>query len=239
MRSFAGCYADRFTSLELYAPGPFLRELSQQVGSFSPRLDRDLADLRVWDGGEPESAPPLEQGTRRAALLHGGGHLTPVQLLEAHPEASVLLYAGTLLSATSVWAAALPVGRLYAIGGRTYTREQRDVLRDQQRLLPLAEVSPRLATRSALSESGDSPLFVVVDLAVLEPSLLGSQHPLASGGATLGGLREALEAIPGERVVGFEIGGLPAPIEENLLAALTAAELLRDNILTWWGTPGA
>lgn len=239
MRSFAGCRSERSSSLELYAPGPLLRELSQQGGSFSPRLDRDLADLDIWDGGEIESAAPLDPPTRRAALLHGGGQLTPEQLLAAHPAASVLLYAGTLLAASSVWASSLPSGRLYAIGGRSYTREQRDLVRGRHRLLPLAEVSPPVATLSALSECGeDDPLFVLVDMAVLNAAQLGSTRPLAPGGATFEELRQALETIPGRRVVGFEICGLPAPIEENLLAALTGAELLRDNILTWWGPPG-
>lgn len=239
MRSFAGCRTERSSLLELYAPGPQLRELSQQLGSFSPRLDRDLADLEVWDGGEPESGAPLAADSRRAALLHSGGQLTPAQLLQAHPEAHVLLYAGALLSATTVWAPALPCGRLFAIGGRTYSREQRDTLRNSQRLLPLAEVDLRTATLSALQESGDAPLFVVIDLAVVAASELASTRPLAPGGAALAALRQALESLPGQRVVGFEICGLPAPIEENLLAALTGAELLRDNILTWWGTPGA
>jgi arginase family enzyme len=145
-----------------------------------------------------------------------------------------LLISGTLRSASEIWDPGLPAGRLFSIGGRTYSRAQRDQLRGRQRLLPLFETDLVVAARTAVLESGQAPIWVVIELDVLAAGWEPGELPPAPGGASLEALREAIGAVPGQRVVGFEVVGFPAQGQGNSLLALTGTELLRDNILTWW-----
>ena len=108
-------------------------------------------------------------------------------------------------------------------------------MRTHQRLLPFHEVSLKTAACSAVEESEHHPLWVSIHLDVLAAQLVPSVVPVAAGGATWGELREAMEAMPGDRVVGFDVVGYPAGQQRFGKTALTAAELLRDNILAWWG----
>jgi hypothetical protein len=231
---FVGCDGGAEAGIELFAPGIESRRLLERLGSFSPRLNRDLRVVNPRDGGEPSQAGPLRCGVRRAALIEGHGQLLPGQLRAVYPEVCVLIFAATLVTAAETWGEGLEAGRVFALGGRSYTAAQRDLLRAGQRLLPLADVDLLVAARTASLESGDAPLWLIVDLQVLAPHLVPEGQPLAPGGATLEALRSALAAVPGQRVVGFEVTGFPHLAGRNSLTALTGAELLRDNILTWW-----
>jgi hypothetical protein len=232
--TFVGCDGGAEASVEVFAPGIESRRLLERLGSFSPRLNRDLGVVNPRDGGEPSQAGPLRGGVRRSTLVEGQGQLLPRQLRAAYPDACVLIVAATLVAAAETWGEGLDAGRVFAIGARSYTAAQRDLLRGRQRLLPLAEVDLLVAARTASLESGYAPLWLVVDLQVLAPHLVPEGLPPAPGGATLEALRSALEAVPGKRVVGFEVTGFPHLEGRNSLTALTGAELLRDNILTWW-----
>lgn len=223
---FVGCRRESDSSILLLAPLDRARELSLELGSFSPRLDRDLVDLCPRDGGEPERALDWEVGTRLAALSESGV-VGPVLLRRMAPAAQVLLFESTLDQAVDQWAQQWNPGAVVSIAARRYTRAQRDLMRSSQRLLPLHEVDMEVAALTAVDESGDSPLWIRLSLDLLDATV-------APGAVGLETLRKALSAIPGERIVGFEIVGFPAPEERNPVLALTGVELLRDNILSWW-----
>lgn len=218
------------------APGEAIREASRHLTSFSPRLDRDLAHLDVVDLGAPDGDRAWFSETRRGLVASGTQPGLPGRLHSAHPDLTVLVFSAAVAQVLR-WGASLGRGRAYALGSRVYDRPTRDEVRNTQRLLPLDELCLETAARTAVEESGNAPLWISLDLDVLEPHLVPGVPIPAPGGCSLPTLRSALRAIPGERVIGFEIGGYP-PVEEraNFLTALTAAELLRDNILVWWGT---
>lgn len=223
---FAGCRRQSDSSVLLLAPGHQARELSLKLGSFSPRLDRDLAELAPRDGGLPEEALDWKVGTR-LAVLSESGVIGPELLRRIAPTAQVLLFEGTLDQAADGWGRQLAPGRVVSIAARRYSREQRDVMRSRQRLLPLHEVDMEVAALTAVDEAGDAPLWLRLSLDLLDATV-------APGAVSLETLRTALSFIPGERVVGFEVVGFPAPEERNPALALTGVELLRDNILSWF-----
>ena len=237
--SFAGCTGEPSSAIEVFPWGSGVRKASEVVGSFSPRLDLDLADLAPYDAGGPEQAPALRPGVRRALIT--GTDRSSFEKLSQHPDICVLVFSDTLKSCCEWWWK-LGQGRVYALGGRAYSRSERDAVRDTQRLLPLAEVDLVVAARTAALESGAVPLWVSVNLDVLQPQAVprGEYNYFnPPGGVDLDTLRTALAALPGERILGFEVTGVQLDDEgwvspANFLSALTAAELLRDNILTWW-----
>ncbi len=222
---FAGCQRESDSSVLLLTPKE-ARELSLKLGSFSPRLDRDLDDVGARDGGEPEGVLDWRGGTR-VAVFSEIGVVEPELLQRVAPTAQVLLLEGTLDSAADLWGRQCASGRVVSIGARCYTREQRDFMRLRQRLLPLYEVDLVVATLTAVDEAGDAPLWIRFSLDLLDETA-------APGAVSFEMVRNAVSAIPGERVVGFEIVGFPAPDKRNLALALTGVELLRDNILSWW-----
>jgi arginase family enzyme len=244
---FAGCQPpgaggrESGLIIELTAPGPEVRQASHRLGSFSPRLDRELAELAPLDVGEPRAdlgAPPLGSAVRRAMLRETAPPFAVEALPGSQTSLRVLALGGTLQEACH-WGELLGPGRVYALGGRAYDRASRDFLRSTQRLLPWHEIDLKTAVLSAVKESGADPLWVSLGLDLLAPHLVPGVAAVAPGGATLEALQAALETIPGERVIGFAVTGYPDSANRNEFTALTAAELLRDNILTWWGTPGA
>lgn len=234
--NFAGCRIGDTALVELMATGPEVREASHRLGTFSPSLDRDLADLLVTDAGDPDLGRPFSADLRRAVLIDRREVSWPGQA-SAFPSMRALVVAGDLCLAES-WSQALGPGQVWAVGARAYSRQQRDQIRSSQRLLPLHEVELTVALRTAVLESEEEPLWVVVDLNVLHAHLVPGVTCPTPEGASLSTLKQALAAVPGERVVGFELVGYPGFGGRNNFTALTAAELLRDNILTWWGPQG-
>lgn len=215
--------------IEVSLPDLPARQAWDQLGSWSARLDRELGELTVVEQQHHAVSPAV----RQAFLCAQPCDVSP--LLSIYPELRALCWGGSLAGALG-HASTLGKGRVYALGGRAYSFQQRDALRAEQRLLPLHEVALEVAARSAVEESGHSPLWISLGLDVLAPFLLPELAAPAAGGASLETLRASLEAVPGERVVGFEVTGY-RPIEKRIpVTALTAAELLRDNILVWWGT---
>ena len=224
--AFVGCRTSSDSRVRLYAPGHQARELSYRLGSFSPRLDRDLAELGPCDGGVPGEALPLDT-TFRSGLLSEHQVVGPQELQSEFPDVAVLFYESSLQQLCEVWDPSFAPGTLFSIAARVYSKAQRDQVRMRQRLLPLHEVEPKVATLTAVEETGERPLWIRLSLALLDPEVTPS--PVAAER-----LQAALSVLPGERVVGFEIADFPSQQERNLALALTGVELLRDNILSWW-----
>ena len=230
---FSGCRkGPSGADICLLGPGEELREASHQLGSFSVRCDRDLAEIAVFDAGEPSEKAALEAPGRLAVVSTEA--LEPTRVLNRYPDLQVLCLAGGLEQALR-YGKALGRGKVAGIGARAYSKEQRDTMREHQRLLPLYEVGLDVAIPSALVETEQAPLWLSINLDILAPHLVPGVTPIAPGGASFESLRIALDTVPGERLVGFEITGYPVPENRNRFTALTAAELMRDNILVWWG----
>ena len=228
---FAGCAEAGRGRVALIAPGEEIRRASDRIGSYSLRLDRDLSSYAVFDDGEPDGNRELTPESRWA-LLDDSNDIR-LRFGSVPQTGRVIVFSGSS-SLAAAWGSILGKGRVYAVGSRTGSPTLSKLLRDEQRFLPLTEVDPTVAVRSAVDESDSAPLWLCVHLGVLAPHLVPGVMPVAPGGMGLDGLRAALDAIPGHRVIGFEILGYPEPGHRNELIALTAAELLRDNILTWW-----
>ena len=128
----------------------------------------------------------------------------------------------------------LGTGRFFQVGGRAYSKNERDWMRRHQRLLPCFEVDIEVAVRTAMAEIGDRPIYVSLDLDVLDPSFAPEVSRLEGFGVSYSELRAALDVLGEARVVGFDLAGLPRAGGVNSQTLHLAAEVLRDNILAWW-----
>ena len=226
---------------DILDPGPSLvRESSHRLGSYCPRMDADLADHDVFDAGDRHQGGPWPEGfwrseTRRAVLVgrQDPGDDLLKQLVEVYPDLRCLMLSARLDKALR-WGAILGKGRICHLGGRQYPRPQCEEMRRTQRLIPANDLDLETAVRSVQHETAPTPLLVSLHLDVLQPNLVPEVEGVGLFGTDHAGLRRAMDAVDGGRVVAFEV---VAPLLEkstNSLTALTAAQYLRDNILTWW-----
>ena len=93
-----------------------------------------------------------------------------------------------------------------------------------------AEVTNAFA--SALrAEMNGVPVFVSVDMDVLDPSILPGTGNPEPGGPTYRELREALLGLAGARIVGIDFVEVAPVLDSSGLSPIVAAELARDVIL--------
>ncbi len=241
-----------------------LRVLSDSIETYSPALDRDLEDLAICDLGDCElgEGRPRERLDRAreeirgfwrpglVPVMLGGDHTATLPVIEALapalPELRVLqldahpdlreeflgerhCYASALARVMEV----VPPERVYQVGMRTGDRSE--FRRRAPHLYPAHAIPPVEAVRSLLPELGRHPLYVTLDIDVLDPSEApgtGSPEPC---GMTAGELLQVIRLLDGCQVIGTDLVEVAQAWDPSGRTAITAAWLLREAILTWWG----
>src|SRR3989475_9507294 len=173
---------------------------SESIETYSPALTRDLEDLPIADIGDcelPSGAPPREQldvareqiaAWWRPGLIPfmlGGDHTATVPVIEvlapafrdlrilhldAHPDLREE-FLGERYNYASALARVMDVvspERVYQVGIRTGAREE--YRRKVPHLYPAHAIHPVEAVRSLLPELSRHPLYVTMDVDVLDPS---------------------------------------------------------------------
>ena len=195
---------------------------SQSLGSFAPRLDRDLQDLNL-------GFPSFEG----SGLIYFGHQRSLAA--QRFPEHALVSVAGHLDLET---ARSLGPGRVWFLGGRRYSREQRDEARRGQRLLPLGEVNLKVAAQTAAAEVGEQPAFLSIHLNVLRaetvPGVMAN-WPQGEGEVELW---TALEGFRPPRLAGIEVIGLVSEWDVRGRTAMVAAQLVRDLTLLHYTEEG-
>jgi agmatinase len=241
-----------------------IRRASDLIETYAPRLEGDLAELALADGGDvpvPDLPPPaalqavaaeLRQAlapTQRWVLL-GGDHTTTAAVvevaLEHHPDLRVVqfdahpdLRAGYLGEAWNYASAMTRVldrlgpDRLYQIGLRTGDREEWIPPRGT-RVFPGWAGPAREAAAAIADELAGHPLYVTIDIDVLDPSIAPGTGAPEPGGITVPDLLAALGHLGRARVVGFDVVEVSPRWDPSGRTAITAAVIVRDAILTWW-----
>jgi agmatinase len=241
-----------------------IRRASDLIETYAPRLDADLADLTLADAGDvpvPDLTPrealqtvasELRQAltpTQRWALL-GGDHTTTAAVVEvalahypdlrvvqfdAHPDlrTEYLGEAWNYASAMTRVLDHLGPDRLYQIGLRTGDREEWVPPRGT-RLFPAWSGSAAEAAASIAEELASHPLYVTIDIDVLDPSIAPGTGAPEPGGITVTDLLTALRHLAVARVIGFDLVEVSPRWDPSGRTAITAAAIVRDAILTWW-----
>ena len=237
-----------------------IRWASQSIEMYSPILRRDLEMLPFADRGDLDVSgltPEAMVETVRAAVaaagdslpvLIGGEHtlaLAGVQALaDRHADLAVLqldahtdlrdAYEGRRVSQATVMrriAEVIPPDRIIALGVRAGTREE----------FAIAERYHACSSRLAIMPDAwtwlqDRPVYVTVDIDVVDPSdAPGTGNPEPEGiGA--GDLLAFVRRLRDLRVVGLDLVEVSPPYDPSGRTAILAATIIREALLAICGT---
>ncbi|MGH7266248.1 MAG: arginase family protein, partial [Candidatus Rokuibacteriota bacterium] len=87
----------------------------------------------------------------------------------------------------------------------------------------------------AAAELAGHPLYVTIDIDVLDPSIAPGTGAPEPGGITVPDLLAALRELGAAQVVGFDLVEVSPVWDPSGRTAIIAATIVREAILTWWG----
>lgn len=234
-----------------------IREASDSIESYSPRTGLDLIDLDVADAGDLDFtgmdaeramtriAEATEARARTGALVVtiGGDHSVSIGtsrgLRCVYPDLVHIVYDahmdlresydGSELSHACGTRHMAHAGPVCVLGVRSGCREE---YADAPKLLSAftESVSLPYEVRALMR---DRPVFISVDMDVLDPSILPGTGNPEPGGPTYRELRESLLELAGGRIVGLDVVEVAPPIDSSGLSPIVAAEIIRDCMVAF------
>lgn len=238
-----------------------IRSVSEGLEEFSPYLNLDLADCPFYDGGDlllpfgnlKECFDRIEQITRQLMLdkklpvFLGGEHLIsfPVikSIFEYYPDLAVLHfdahadlrdeYLGETYShATVIRRVCELIGpdSVYQYGIRSGTKDEFAYGKSFTHFYPF-QVLPGL--ESSLPSLQGRPLYVTVDIDVVDPSYAPGTGTPEPGGIMPQELFRAFELLQGFNVVGCDFVELAPVYDRSGITSLLAAKLVREGLLAF------
>lgn len=245
--------------------GPLdLRLASDSIETYSPALGRDLEDLPMTDLGDCELPPGPPRAQLDAAreevgrfwhpglrpIMLGGDHtatlpvievLTPaipdlrVLHLDAHPDtrAEFLGERFNYASAMARVMEVVPPERVFQVGMRTGSREEFELRHPN--FFPATSYAPADAVRMILPELRRHPVYVTIDIDVLDPSEAPGTGSPEPGGLRVPELVEIIRLLEGVEVVGTDLVEVAHAHDPSGRTGIAGSWILREAILTWWG----
>ena len=242
-----------------------LRLASDSIETYSPVLRRDLEDLPLCDLGDcelPDGAPPREQldaaradiasWWRRGLIpfMLGGDHTATVPVIEAllpsFPDLRVLQldahpdtreeFLGERYNYASAMARVMdvvPAERVYQVGMRTGSQEEYE--RRRPNFYPVLTGHPREVVRRLLPELRGHPLYVTIDVDVLDPSEAPGTGSPEPGGLRVPELIEIVRMLGECRTIGGDLVEVAHAWDPTGRTGIAAAWVIREAMLTWWG----
>lgn len=236
-----------------------MRGESWGLETYSPYLHADLESFRLHDGGDLElpfgnTGRVLELieervrgivGDGKIPLMLGGEHLATYPavkaVLERHPDLCVIHfdahadlredYLGERLSHATVmrrvWEL-LGDGRIFQHGIRSGLQSEFAWAGAGHTLLRPFSLDCLTADLQAV---GDRPVYVSVDLDVLDPSVFPGTGTPEPGGVSFKELLEALKLLRGLRVVGADVMEFSPPYDPSGISAAAACKTVRELVL--------
>ncbi len=241
-----------------------LRIASDSVETYSPVLDRDLDDLAIADLGDCElgRGSPREQLARAReeirrfwrpglqTVMLGGDHTATLPVIEvlapAIPELRLLQldahpdlreeFLGERYNYASAMARVMDVvapERVFQVGMRTGAREE--YRRKAPNLYAAHRIHPVEAVRTLLPMLRRYPLYVTIDVDVLDPSEAPGTSAPEPCGITAAELVEIVRLLEPCQVVGTDLVEVAPAFDPSGRTGITASWVLREAILTWFG----
>ncbi|WP_044749314.1 agmatinase [Bacillus alveayuensis] len=241
-----------------------IREVSIGLEEYSPYLDRELEEVKYFDAGDiplpfgnaQRSLDMIEDfvdkilAADKFPLGLGGEHLVSWPVIKAmykkYPDLAIIhmdahtdlreQYEGEPLShSTPIRKAAELIGptNVYSFGIRSGMKEEFEWAKENgmyiakfEVLEPLKEVLPKLAGR---------PVYVTIDIDVLDPAHAPGTGTVDAGGITSKELLAAIHEIAKSdvKVVGADLVEVAPVYDHSEQTANTASKLVREMILGW------
>lgn len=232
-----------------------MRSESWGLETYSPYLDLDLEDYRVADGGDLDLPPgdvalSIEAIAQHAGALLAGG-IVPIMLggehsltlgqaravIEKYPEVHVVHfdahtdlredYYGQPLSHASVIRRItdrIPPARMHSFGIRSGLKEEFAFAKAHMDFHPFN--LDGLA--KSLEAIGEAPIYLTIDLDVLDPSVFPGTGTPEPGGVSFLDLMQAIHRFRGKRIVAADLMELSPPLDASGASTAVACKLLRE-----------
>ncbi|MCG0313696.1 MAG: arginase family protein, partial [Calditerricola sp.] len=122
--------------------------------------------------------------------------------------------------------------RVYSFGVRSGTREEFAFARQHLHFYPFEVLEP---VKRVLPELAGRPVYVTIDIDVLDPAFAPGTGTAESGGITSRELLETIHAIARSdvRVVGADIVEVAPVYDPTEQTPIVAAKLVREILLGW------
>lgn len=238
-----------------------IRAESDGIETYSPYQNKDLEDIAVFDSGdlllpfgnteavlsmiEARTQEILDAGKMPAML--GGEHLVTLGAVRAmvkkYPDLHIIHfdahadlrddYLGERLSHATVLRRSwdlLGDGRIHQFGIRSGERSEFEFALEHTDFHPF-NVKDVLDVVLALGDK--VPVYVTLDLDVLDPSLFCGTGTPEAGGIFFQDLEEALLALEALNVVGFDMNELSPHYDASGVSTAVACKVLREMLLAY------
>ena len=239
-----------------FAP-PAIRQVSDGIETYSPILKADLEDINFADAGDlnlpfGDVEKALDITYRMASALYangqipaalGGEHLLTLPLfkaaVEAHPEAVIVQfdahldmrnnYLGVTFSHATVMrriSEMVEASRILQVGPRSGTRDEFQFSES------LGVLRPATVTAKEIQKwIGGKPIYVTVDLDVLDPSVLPGTGTPEPGGVSFSTLETWLSGLAGCQWIGWDVMELSPMLDASQVSSVVAAKVARTMLL--------
>ncbi len=237
-----------------------MRNESYGLESFSPYLNRDIEGAPVFDSGDlkfseddPQSVLPVIEkavrnvlSDRKVPVLLGGEHLITLGAIRAisekynnlhilHFDAHADLrddYLGEKLSHATVLRRCherVGDGRIFQFGIRSGTQDEFEFAQTHTtcRRFDFEGLADTIQKLSGV------PVYVTIDLDVLDPSVFPGTGTPEAGGVSFDVLLRAVHLMEGLDIVGMDLCELSPPCDPSGISTVTADKIFRELMLTW------
>lgn len=241
-----------------------IREHSHFIETYSPELDRDLEDLRLFDGGDldvegPTTLDALEGIARQVAdrvppgkrcLFLGGDHTVTYPILkalaprwtglsviqiDAHADRQDL-FPGEPYNYASVMARILEfIPPQHVFQAGMRTGARAEYgNRFGTHFFPQSRISLLDAVDRCAEMAGGGPVYVTLDIDVFDPTIAPGTGSPEPNGISYREFSEAVRRLARLDIVGFDLVEVSPPFDLSGLTSILAACLVRECILHWW-----
>lgn len=235
-----------------------MRSESYGLETYSPYLDKDLEDVKAFDAGDLEfpfgntqkvldeiydfTSNILKDG--KTPIMIGGEHLVSLPSIKAayekyndmyliHFDAHTDLrddYLGEKLSHASVirrcWDF-MGDNKIYQFGIRSGEKTEFEWAKEHTNLTKFS----CKGLKEAVEKIGDKPVYITIDLDILDPSIFSGTGTPEPGGITFNEMIEAIKTMEPLNIVGADIVELAPQYDTSGVSNAVACKILREMAL--------
>jgi len=226
---------------------------------YSPVLERDLSEISICDGGDLElpfgntnaaldmiNKTVMEISERSAKpFMIGGEHLVTLPafkaMLQKYPDICLVQldahtdlrdeYLGEQLSHSSVVRRIWDIignGRIWQLGIRSGLKEEFEWAREGHTCLRPFDLS---AAQEAAETLAGKPVYLTIDLDVLDPSAMPGTGTPEPGGVTFRELQAALNHFRGMNIAAADVVELAPRLDSSGVSTAAACKVMREVLL--------
>jgi len=235
-----------------------IRNESYGIETYSPYVDKDLSDIAVYDAGDiplpfgnAKKAVRLIRdftnkivAAKKIPVMMGGEHLITLGAVSAcvknYPELNIIHfdahadlrndYLGEKFSHACVMrrcAEMLGDYRLHQFGIRSGDREEFEWAASHTKLCRFSFDTLEQTVKSL----NNIPVYLSIDLDVLDPSEFPATGTPEAGGVTFNELNKAIKTLSHLNIVGADMVELSPPYDSSGISTALACKLLRELLL--------